>query len=332
MISIKRYLNQSAAEDALRQSAAMLVESIGDSAVEGDARELAVFRSEISRIGEAFTDDTKPEDLLAAAVSATEVLRAYNKRITCLIDTQANEARAIVRMLRQTAVAITGENTRSGQRLQQIGNELEKTGEIKDLSALKLHLGECLSSLHEETQKQKSEADSTIQRLQAQIEQSKASASYPKGGELDPITGLPQLNDALGAIQQAIDGGTRQYAVVMVVDRVQLINARFGHKAGDRMLRTFKRHVEKQILRSDRLFRWTGPALVAIVERAAPASDVRLEIKRMLDQRIEETYSDQGRSVLLPITATWSAFPLLSSAEATDAQIRTFIASQHSYE
>jgi hypothetical protein len=57
-----------------------------------------------------------------------------------------------------------------------------------------------------------------------------------------------------------------------------------------------------------------------------------MEVKRILDTRIEETYSADGRSVLLPITANWSAFPLMSSAEATDAQIRTFIASQHNYE
>jgi diguanylate cyclase (GGDEF)-like protein len=332
MISIKRYFNQTAAEAALRQVVALLIEKIGESAVEGNKEELAAFRDEIKQFGDGFSPDTKPENLLTVAGMAAQALTAYNKRVTWLMERQSNEVQTIVRMLQQTLLGITGENTRSGQQLRQIEHELEKSGAIKDLSTLKIHLSECLNSLHEETLKQKSEAESTIQKLRIEIESSQSRASNATGGELDTITGLPRRNDAISAIQQAIDGGKRQYAVVMVVDRVQLINARFGHKAGDNMLRTFKRHIEKQVQRSDRLFRWTGPAIVAILERAAQTAEVRLEVKRMLDGRLEETYAADGRSVLLPITATWSAIPLTSSAEAADAQIQTFIASQHSYE
>src|SRR5205814_3290671 len=138
---------------------------------------------EISEIGEGFRADATAESLLIAAGLATQALAAYNKRVTWLIDRQADEVQTIVRMLQRTIVGITGENTRSGQRLQQIGQDLEKSGAIKDLSGLKEHLGECLHNLQEETSKQKSEADSTIQRLQVEIERSKASASYPAGGE-----------------------------------------------------------------------------------------------------------------------------------------------------
>ena len=191
MISIKRYFNQTPAEAALRQVAALLIEKIGESAVEGDAQELATFKAEIGRIGDGFGPDTKAENLLAAAELATKALTAYNLRVTWLIGRQANEVQTVVRMLQQTIVGITGENTRSGQRLQEIGQELEKSGAVKDLSTLKVHLSECLNSLHEERLKQKSEADSTIQRLQIEIERNKASASYAAGGELDTITGLP---------------------------------------------------------------------------------------------------------------------------------------------
>jgi hypothetical protein len=48
----------------------------------------------------------------------------------------------------------------------------------------------------------------------------------------------------------------------------------------------------------------------------------------MLEIPIQENYEIGDRSVLIPISAAWSLTLLNSTAEATDQQIQTFIASQ----
>jgi hypothetical protein len=93
------------------------------------------------------------------------------------------------------------------------------------------------------------------------------------------------------------------------------------------MLVGFREHLQKQLSTTDHLFRWAGPALVAIIKRPSPLGDVRLQVKRMLDTRIEVTYSGAGRSVLIPISAAWSALTLTSTDDA-HRQIEAFIATQ----
>jgi GGDEF domain-containing protein len=144
----------------------------------------------------------------------------------------------------------------------------------------------------------------------------------------DPATGAQGQQDCLAALQEAIDRGTRHYVLVTIVNRVQPINARFGRNAGDRMLLRFKEYLENQLTSSDQLFRWTGPAMVALLERQEEFSHVRSLVRRMLDVPIEETYELSGRSVLIPISAAWSMFVLSSTKEATEKQIHAFIASQ----
>ncbi|HVV43989.1 MAG TPA: GGDEF domain-containing protein, partial [Bryobacteraceae bacterium] len=198
---------------------------------------------------------------------------------------------------------------------------------FKDLQSLKMHLGSCLSSLRTEIEREKTASEALIEKLQAQLGSFRDPERTPPVQQLDPVTELPGVEDCRIAFRQAVEAGTRHYAVAMVVNRVQRINARFGREAGNRMLCRFKEHVEHQFFASDRLFRWTGPAIVALLERAEAFDLVRAQVRRMLDAPVEENYEIGERSVLIPISAAWS-LSMLTSAEATEQQIQTFVASQ----
>jgi len=333
MISLKRYFNASGeetsfgqVEGSLRRTVSLLVSGMGSSAVDGDPAECAGFRAEIKQIREGLLPDLAPENLKDLAEAATRTLTAYNKRITALLVSQGSEVKHILSMLQDTVINIAGENTRSGKRLQEITLELEQSGAVTDLRALKGRLTDCLKDLREETLQQKTEAASTMLKLQKTIEQSR-NAVASAANRLDPVTGLPGREDALIAMRTAVAGGVRQYAVIMVVNRVEMVNARFGREVGDRMLVVFKEHMAKQLSAGDKLFRWAGPAFMAILEREVPLGIVRLLVKRMMDAKIEVDYSGDGRSVLIPVSAVWSALQLTSASDA-DKQIQTFVASQ----
>jgi len=327
IISLKRFLNANSEQAPLRQVVSLLIAGIGSSAVEGDADECAALKVDIGKIGEALDADPPPGNPLFLAESALHALTVHNKRIESLLASQGSEVTHILGMLQDTVINIAGENTRSGKRLREITVELEQSGALTDLRVLKGRLTECLKGLREETLQQKADAAVNIQKLQMTIERGQSGSMARAPSRLDPVTGLLGRDDALVAMQAAIDGGARQYAVAMVVYRVQMINARFGHEVGDRMLIGFKEHIEKQLAAPDQIFRWPGPALVAIIERPEAIGNVRVQVKRMLDSKIEVMYTGDGRSVLIPISAGWSALPLVSTADA-DKQIGAFIASQ----
>jgi GGDEF domain-containing protein len=115
---------------------------------------------------------------------------------------------------------------------------------------------------------------------------------------------------------------------VMVVNRIQPINARFGRAAGDRILARFKKYIEAQLGASDQLFRWAGPAVVVVMERPQTADQVRALVKRMFDTPVQETLELGTRSVLIPISAAWSVMMLTSTPDALEKEIDAFIASQ----
>ena len=331
MISLRRYLNASGNETPL-EAVSLLVASIGSSALEGDPVDLAAFTNEIRRIGDALAQHLPADNLMIVAKAVAQALTTYNeacnKRIARLLASQGSEVRNILGMLQDAVISIAGENTRSGKRLQEITRELKESVALTDLRVLKGRLTECLKDLREETLQQKADAAVTMQKLQITIERGRSAPAAAKAANgLDEVTGLPCREDAHAAVQTAVETGTRHYAVVMVVNRVEMINARFGLDVGDRMMVGIKEHLQQQLSLPDRLYRWGGPALLAIIERPEPLPTVRVQVRRMLDARMEVIYAANGRSVLIPISAAWSVVPCNSTAD-TSKQSQAFIATQ----
>jgi len=328
VLSLKSFLNASESELALRKVVSLLIEKIASSAARGDGGEHADFSLEMNDLRDRLAAEVSSENLLIMAGSIVQTMENYNAGVSMLIRKQAAELQSVIAMVTETALKIGGESMRSAQRLQEIGNHFEKAGSFDDLKSLKSHLGECLNSFRQEVERQKRESDSAIQSLQRQVGRSGAEIPVTSNDMPDPTTGLPCKPGALETMQAAAESGMRLYVVAMVVKGVQSVNTRFGFEVGDRMLRTFKDNLERHLSRKDKLFRWDGPAIVALMDRPEPVGQVRTQIRRILDGRLEQNFTVDGRSVLIPIHADFLIFPLMPPMAQAVRQIQKFVGGQ----
>lgn len=330
IVSIKRYLNLSGVEEKPGTALALVLQRLGDCAVDWDADETESFREEMRGITGGLSPVMPHKESLVAAESALQALENYNRRVAQMIDRQSQEFQAIIRMLHDSIVKIAGENVESVACLDRIDEELRQSTSLRELQSLRVHLGHCLPGLREEIRREHLATKSQIERLQIEIERN--SSASADGGRprrrVDLATGLPGREDCAAAIRQASGSGTRHYALVMAVNRIEPISGRFGREAGDWMLSRFREFIETQLVASDMLFRWNGPAMVAILERPQAFEQVRGTFKRLLETPINETFDVAGRSVFIPISTSWSIYTLSADPDVTEKQIQKFVASQ----
>jgi len=149
-----------------------------------------------------------------------------------------------------------------------------------------------------------------LTRLKAAIAGSKDSAASrtAPGSRADPITGLPERPAAEAALVAAVKTGNPVYAVLFVLERLDLINSRFGREVGDQVLSFLREHIAQSLSKPVRLFRWTGPALIAIVEREVDAQALREELNRILPLKLSKTVMVSNRPVLLAVSSNWMLF------------------------
>jgi diguanylate cyclase (GGDEF)-like protein len=130
------------------------------------------------------------------------------------------------------------------------------------------------------------------------------------------------------AIDTAFRSPAGKFVLVAVCSRVQAVNARFGYAVGDRVLSAFAEQFKQNLSSRDQIFRWQGPTLVAILDRTDRIDRVRSEIRQFADVKLEKTMEVGHRTVLIPISASWSIFPVTSPKDAFLKQIEAFTAAQ----
>jgi GGDEF domain-containing protein len=324
--SLKSYLTGPEETGTLRRVISILMQGIMLHAVEGDRADFNMFRDHLERIEAPLGKCASAGDLLIAASAINQALADHGKRTTRFIRQQGAVLQNMISMLTQTMVTIGAGSERSAEHLQAIERELGRADMIEDIRTLKLRLGECLKNLRQEVVRQKAQA----LRIQEQVEHAQHSMDESSDPDLgtDPATGLQTRLAAKAALQEALHRPGRKYVVIEVVNGLQSINRRFGYPIGDQLLKTVSDLFGDALTDTDRLFRWHGPALVALVEREKTIDAVRAEIGRINSKRITGVLEVGKDRLLLPVSAAWQVLPLTSSAVDITKAIETFIASQ----
>jgi GGDEF domain-containing protein len=330
-ISLKRYLESRPEQvsQALLRMIRLLLQGIERHAVKGDANDYAKFRADVRNVCESLTDRPTASEVLVLAGATVKALEQYNTQTTRYLHVQTSELQNMIAMLTRTMGSIASGSQTAVGRLQEIEQQLQTASMIEDFQTAKIRLSECLETLRSEIVRQREDAARQVSEMRDTLTRSQDRASAASGAAVrkDAVTGLPDRGDAEAAMLEAVAEGRRLYLTVFVLDRVDLVNVRFGRQAGDDMLALYAVHLGRSMTRRDRLFRWTGPAFVALIERDETASQVREEISRYANRRLSRTVMVGARSVLLPIAASWTTFPVNdgTSVQSLVRSIETFI-------
>jgi GGDEF domain-containing protein len=220
---------------------------------------------------------------------------------------------------------ICSANDDCAARLDQIEDQIEETGEIDGLRVLRFRLEECLQSLREHSRHQKDEMSRLLSQLQEQLEATHG-AKCQDGKVLSPVvdrlSGLEAREAAEQAFSAAMERGGPAYAALFVVDRLHVINAQFGYSTGDRVLRAFSGHLKSFLSPQDQLFRWTGPAFVALLDREEDPAEIQAEIERIASFKLEAGVQIGNRSILVPVVCASVLVPLTEPSTLAEVTAR----------
>jgi len=328
VISFKKYLfggEGDTREDVLLRAVGLLLDGLSLHAMEGDRADYEAFQTEIGGLKDKFTPEVEPRDMLLVIGAVLKSLETYNRTTSSYLRFQANELHSMVSMLTETVSMIAAGQDRGVRRLQDIEKQIEKASVSEDLRVLKVRLSDCLTSLREAAEDQQEESTRLVEGLNEGIK--RVQAGKPGQVETDSVTGLPARIEAERVLAEAIQGGKRVFAAVFVVERLQSINARFGFSVGDKVIMNFAQWLADGAA-GDRLFRWSGPAFMILLERDGPLEFVRSEVVRICSRTLEMSIELSSRSILLPISSAWSVFPMLASARLVAHKLDSFIATQ----
>jgi len=241
-----------------------------------------------------------------------------------LTELKTKHLQALLASVAQTVAHLCSAGDDCATRLDRIEEQIEEASGLEGVRVLRFRLEECLQMLREETRRQREDISRTLVRLQQRIAAAQAGdaedATLPP--EIDKVSGLEMRESAERAMASSRERGGVGHAALFVVDRLHLINAQFGYATGDRILREFCEHLRRSLAPQDQLFRWTGPAFLAVIERGETPAEVEAEIQRIAGGQLEAAVQIGNGCVRLPIVRTSLLLPLDRTGTMADLSNR----------
>ena len=136
----------------------------------------------------------------------------------------------------------------------------------------------------------------------------------------DSLTGLATKSMACSYMLEAIEQGKAVCATVFVVDRYTYVRNRYGRQVGDEVISLFSLHLAQYLPSGSTLFRWDGPAFVAVAIEAdlTGARYHRNRITMMTRPPNPYYLQQQSRTALIPIGSNWSTYFSSPQEKPTD--------------
>jgi diguanylate cyclase (GGDEF)-like protein len=332
VISLKKFLADNETEASLVRMVKLLLQGIVLHSMEGDPADCARFRDRIAQVERRLDEEIPTPELVVLAGSALQALEDYNRRTNTYLRQRSLEFQTMVKMLTATVGAITAAGDTNVRQLQEIEKQVEAATEIEDVRQIKVRLSDCLDGIRRETERQRAETARAAEDLMQGLESAQAAPSAESSAAPDPVTGLPPRKRAEEAFAQACRDEAQAYVLAVVIDRIQILNTRFGYEVGDEIMRYFASFLKSQLSSKDLLFRWTGPTLAGLLFRPNRLERVRDEIGRIMELKYEHTVRTASRTILLPISVRWALFPTMASPRLLTQKIENFITFQSSHD
>jgi len=283
--------------------------------IDGREDELAAFRETLLRLSADIREQSPTADIEKTVATALEHLRAYNERFSTLNTGKISELKSVMRTMTETITFLSESRTRSVHQLQFVEREMEQAVQLDDIRLLRVKLNSCLEMVREETVRLQTETKAPAEVVGAQKARPAVEVeSAPRFGSMDQVTGLPSRRSAELALADAVSGTRDVVIALFVVNRLPGINARYGREIGDEVMLRVSNHFAQHLASSTLLYRWSGPALVALAETHGKEQEIKAAWSKTASQKHEYSLDSQQRSVFVMVETSVSFFSAKETA------------------
>lgn len=281
-----------------------ITDAVPSSPAEGDVQAIRL-RAGLAAITSRITEQASIEDVTNAANAATELLRKYQTGAAQRAVQQLAELKGVMRTMTDTITFLSESRSTVVHQLTFVERQLEDATELDDIRLLRPKLAECLELVRQETARLQAESAAHTEAVRQKMGLPPVTAdsgAIRRLGALDVATGLPSRQAAERFLGEKTANGLRCSIALFVPERLGFVTRRHGREAEDEVLLHVAQHLTKLLPAGAHLYRWTGPALLAVRVSSDPPEHDEQIWQQIASKPCEKTLGNERRSALLRIT------------------------------
>jgi GGDEF domain-containing protein len=309
---------------AWREVVHLLAQAAAMHAVHLQAQEVEPLQTKFLQALEQMKGEPSDDLIRRAGHDLSGELERYNKAATLSVKSTLEGLRETVSGLSEGLRALAGQSEVAAH-IDTLHSLVAGAQTAAEFEAGRVRIQEIVRLLGDKDRERSSQLNAFVQELQERIKelesrpQSRGAMALATQGtqaapaQIDALTGIPNGAAAREAVLHAQAGDPLPHLAVIHIQSLDLLNARFGQRIGDQIVLTCCQHLASNLCREkDRIFRWRGPAFIALLERDDSPAGVAREISHVCNSVSSSFFGEPHRSILIPVKMVSSTLPIES--------------------
>jgi diguanylate cyclase (GGDEF)-like protein len=308
----------------------LLLQGIELHTLEHNPEDYECFQAELSGVQRGLFPKISIPWMFVLVGRAIKALEEYSRRTAGRLRAQFTELQSITSTLSNAITSMVSASEASLARLRAIQTLLSAAERMDDLRLVKKHLCDCLNDMAADVQEHRhNSVDGGARLAEGAQELENSIHRAQRRVASDPVTGLPARAEAEAALSQIAATGDAAVAVVLTLKRLKQMNSRFGHGVGDSLLAKLSTYLQSGASLGAGPYRWSGPALMAIITRNVSFDRIRHEIGGLVADMPEYQIAVGERMVTILASVGWAVLPVTGAVDKLVRELDEFVVSQN---
>lgn len=223
------------------------------------------FQERLKALRRRLGTDPPPSLLEQSACSVEQELKSYAEQSARLLDLKDQEIRNIIHILAEAAQTITVQNEVHASQLGQFTRELELLSRQTSLVEIRRRLAEEVQRFKTYVASVREEQASSVEQLRRDLELFRQRLEKAEAlAFTDALTGVANRAEGERRLGECVRRGEPFSILFLDLNGFKSINDRWGHTAGDLVLKMFARRLVQNVRPGDTVCRWGGDEFLVI--------------------------------------------------------------------
>lgn len=267
MISLKRYLDSSAeallpvAVDGYRSALTAFAKGGAQVCPQAGNR----FEQSLLNLKEQVSPSASPQNLAETTRRVEAELDQWTKTASDYLARTTTEVRDLVKSVAESVQSLADRDQRYAGQFHQISQKLQEVATLDNLQQMRLSLSESIRNVNASVERMVSEGQQSVASLKSQIDAYQARlAETERLAARDPLTGLENRLGIEHNIELLLARGQSFTVILIDLNGFKPVNDKYGHIAGDDVLKQFAAELRPLFRPADSVGRWGGDEFIVV--------------------------------------------------------------------
>lgn len=194
-------------------------------------------------------------------------LEQWGGRTADYLKARAKDAKELLVALARTAESLGERDQRYAGHFAQFTSRLHAIADLEDLTQIRASVLQRAGELRAYVNQMEQESRQLVSHLQAEVTTYETKLKAAEELALrDTLTGLANRRNVEERIQWRIANQKPFCVAILDLNRFKQVNDRYGHPAGDSLLKQFSGELRSNLRASDLVGRWSGDEFIVVLD------------------------------------------------------------------